>query len=371
MAKILYLITQSELGGAQKNALDLARALKGKHEILVAAGEDGGGSFFGKLEQAGIPFKKLHWLHRRLNPFLDFLAFWEIKELLKKEKPAILHLHSSKAGFLGSLAVDPQKTKIIYTVHGAVFEAPFKILSKKLFLWLEKLTAPKKRKIICVSQNDKNLWLKNKAALEEKLVVVRNGLNLENIVFLEKEKARQDLTLPQDAKIIGCIANFYPEKGLSYLIEAANILKQKNIDPIFALIGDGKERKDLEEKIKKYHLENFLLLGRKSNAVQYLKAFDLLVLPSVKEGLPYVILEAMAAGLPIVASRIGGIPEMIEEGQNGFLTEPRDAQALAQKIAEILENPAIAQKFGQVSKEKLPQFSLSKMIDETERIYLD
>ena len=351
--------------------LDLARVLKDKHEILVAAGEDGGGGFFGKLEQAGISFKKLRWLHRPLNPLFDLLAFFEIKRLLGKEKPSILHLHSSKAGFLGSLAADREKTKIIYTVHGAVFEAPFKILPKKLFLWLEKLTAPRKHKIICVSQNDKNLWLKNQAASEEKLVVVRNGLDWENISFLEKEKAREELALPKEAQIIGCIANFYPEKGLEYLVEAANILKQENKNLIFAVIGDGKGRKNLASLIKKYRLENFLLLGRKSNSAQFLKAFDSFILPSVKEGLPYVILEAMAAGLPIVASEVGGIPEMVENGQNGFLVEPRDTQTLARKIAEVLDNPTLAQKFSRASKEKLPQFSLQKMIDKTEQIYLN
>ena len=373
MTKILYLITQSEMGGAQKNVLDLARALKEKYEILVAAGLDGGGALFGKLEQTNINFKKLRWLRRAPHPLFDFLAFFEIKKLLKKENPNILHLHSSKAGILGSWAVDPKKIKIIYTVHGAVFEAPFGLLSKKLFLWLEKLTASRKHKIICVSENDRNLWIKHRAAPPEKITVIHNGLNWQNLNFLPQEEVRKELNLPLKAKILGCVANFYPEKGLRYLVETAQILNQagefKNL--VWALMGDGQERKLLENLIKKYRLENFLLLGRKSNPSQYLKAFDVFVLPSLKEGLPYAILEAMAAGLPIVASRAGGIPEMIANGQNGFLVEPKDTKALAQKITEILRDPSLAQKFSENSQKKLAEFSLPLMVDKTEQIYLN
>ncbi|MBU1102870.1 glycosyltransferase family 4 protein [Patescibacteria group bacterium] len=383
--KILYIITQSELGGAQKNVLDLACGLKGKCEILVAVGADGSGGFFNWLEEKKVSYVKLRWLRRGVtNPLADLMGLREIFKLIKKERPDIVHLHSSKAGFSGSIAAKLLGVKVVYTVHGAVFEAVFSAPVKKLYLWLEKFSAHFIDKIICVSQNDKKLWLKYKAAPEEKLAVVHNGLDYQTLNFLPKDEARENLfgaSAPlfeaargskPDLKIIGTIANFYPEKGLPYFIQAAEIILKNRLadNLIFVVIGEGDERPLLETMIKENHLEKkFILTGKIDNAARYLKAFDIFILPSVKEGLPYTILEAMAAGVPIVASWVGGIPEMIENGKNGFLVLPHNPEMLAEKIAELLHNHDLTQHFVQNSQIKLTEFSLEKMVSETEALY--
>jgi len=404
MKKILYIITQSELGGAQKNVLDLATELKNKYEILVAAGNEGGGQFFEALRKNQIPCARLRYLRRSINPYFDLRALLEIKRLIQKEQPDILHLHSSKAGILGSLAgrlsASSKKLKIIYTVHGAVFTAAFSAATQKIFLWLEKYTAQFKDKIICVSANDKKLWLEHKAAPENKLTVIHNGIDVKKIEFLPREEAREKLddrlprlssTSPQansgqtasdkilnlndkKLKIVGTIANFYPEKGLSYLIKAAKIINKNTMAPeaIFLIIGDGRNRKELEEMIKERNLEKkFFLIGALPQAAKYLKAFDVFVLPSIKEGFPYVLLEAMAAGLPIVSSLVGGTPEIIENGQNGFLILSKNPKILAERIADILDNPELATRLSQTGQEKIKEFSIEKMVQETEKVYLE
>ncbi len=376
MPKIIYLITQSELGGAQKNVLDLAVSLKNDYEILVAAGPEGQGQLLKELEKQKIKTKKLSWLRRSVNPLFDFLAFWEIKNLLKKEKPDILHLHSSKAGILGSLAASP-KTKIVYTVHGAVFEAAFSSLAKKIFLMLEKWTARFKNKIICVSQNDKNLWLKNKVADEKKLVVIHNGLNIEKLNFLPQETARKELEnfIKHPLKnvfLVGTIANLYPEKGLLYLIKAAKIIKKHELlsNFIFIVIGEGRQRKLLEKMIKERELENvFFLTGALPQASLYLKAFDSFVLPSIKEGFPYTILEAMAAGLPIVTSAVGGIPEIIQNKKNGLLIFSKNPKAIAESLVEIAKNKSLKDNLSFAAKKRSQDFTLDKMIYETKKVY--
>ncbi|KKS26440.1 MAG: Glycosyl transferase group 1 [Parcubacteria group bacterium GW2011_GWA2_42_11] len=377
MKKILYLITQSDLGGAQKNVLDLATALSPKYDISVAAGNDGGYKLNEQLDKRNIRNYQLKNLARFINPRRDWLAYREIKKLLRQVQPDILHLHSSKAGVLGSLAARRlPKTKVIYTVHGAVFTAAFSFFSRRLFLWLEKWTARYKDKIICVSQNDKNLWLKYRVAPAEKLVVIHNGIDLNNLSFLPREEAKTKLTngqwLMANGALLGTIANFYPEKGLIYLIEAVNILKAKNQKPQLIIIGYGEQRVILENLIKKYNLQENILLNSGlpgALAAQHLKAFDIFILPSIKEGLPYAILEAMAAGLPIIASNIGGIPELVENDFNGYLVPPAKPEILAQKIAELLANPAQQEKFSQNSLAKAKNFSLEKMIAATEGIY--
>jgi len=434
--KILYIITQSELGGAQKNVLDLAVGLKNKHTILVAAGPDGNGRFFEELRKNQIFCVRLKYLRRAINPYFDLRGLLEIKKLIKKEQPDVLHLHSSKAGVLGSLAgylcskkksnvllsddrkldasifgsSDNTMMKIIYTVHGAVFTAAFSAMAQKIFLWLEKYTAKFKDKIICVSTNDKKLWLEYGAATESKLIVVRNGIDAGKIGFLEKENSREKLSklldvrhprLPsaspppdsqaralragqaiggqansndKNLKIVGTIANFYPEKGLAYLIKAAKIMNKNAMAPeaIFVVIGEGRERKMLGNMIRERNLENrFFLVGAVPDAAKYLKAFDVFALPSIKEGFPYVLLEAMSAGLPVVSSLVGGTPEIIKNGEDGFLILSKNPKILAERIADILDNPELAEKLSRKAEEKVREFSVERMIAETERVYLE
>lgn len=386
MKKILFIVTQSELGGAQKNVLDLAVELKNRYKVLVAAGPDGGGKLFKHLSDNKVRWHELKWLRRRANPIIDILGLIEIFSLLIKENPGIIHLHSSKAGFLGSLAGKLAGAKVVYTVHGAVFEAAFSKPARTLFLWLEKLAALFKDRVICVSQNDKKLWLNYRAAPEKKLFVVHNGLRLDQLEFLERTEAREYLAgqsagilealrgTDANLKIVGSIANFFPEKGLPFLVEAADTLLNKKRLPsvIFVVIGNGPEKKLLEKIVAAHGLQNkFLLVGNVSHAARYLKALDVFVLPSIKEGLPYTILEAMAAGVPIVASHVGGIPEMVKNNESAFLLFPRDIDGLAKKILELLDNQALAKKLTEAAKQKVQEFSLAKMIAETEKVYLD
>ena len=415
------MITQSVSGGAQKYVFDLATGLdKQKYEVAVAAGgtaeltnrpaERGGdGELFGRLESAGVKVFRLKWLTRPIRPFYDIKAYFEIKKLLKNWQPNVLHLNSSKAGVLGCLAArnikiyspsegrptartaevegskmafdsaplrSDNKILVIYTVHGAVFEASFSWLSRKMFLGIEKLTAEYKNKIICVSEHDRTLWLKYKVAPDEKLVTIHNGIDL-NISFLPKEEARKKLLghnceQCKNCQIIGFIGYFYPEKNLETLIEAFTKLLTKNyqLKTKLLIIGNGPQENSLKFKVQSSKLnEKILFLGALPGASKYLKAFDVFVLPSIKEGLPYTILEAMAAGVPVVASAVGGIPELIQDSVNGFLIKPKDAEALAKKILQIIENSALAQKFSQNSLEKIKEFSLEKMVEKTQDQY--
>jgi len=381
--KILYLITQSSFGGAQKYVFDLATNLdKQKFEVIVAAG--GNGDLFEKLRLAGIKTVSLKWMKREtINPVTDIFGLFEIRTLIKKERPDVIHLNSSKAGFSGSLAawLAGTNTKVVYTVHGAVFEAAFSKIVRKFFLCLEKFSSRFKDKIICVSEKDRQIWLEHKAAPAEKLVTIHNGINLYTN-FLTREEARQKLfdghePTTKNYFLVGSIGYFYPEKNFSALVDAANFIlkiptqKQKT-ETLFFVIGDGQQKPLLESLIKKLNISNrFFLPGALPQANKYLKAFDVFALPSTKEGLPYTILEAMAAGVPIIASNVGGIPEMIQDKINGFLVHPNDTETLAEKILQILENPELAKEFVRASQNKIKEFSLEKMAQKTQDIYLD
>ncbi|OHB19917.1 MAG: hypothetical protein A2666_03160 [Parcubacteria group bacterium RIFCSPHIGHO2_01_FULL_47_10b] len=352
MRKILYLVTKSEWGGAQEYVCNLATSLpKDQFEVLVLAGE-GNDELFQELSKSGIRYQKLKYTKRAINPFTDLKALFELKKIFKREKPDIIHLNSSKIGFLGSLAGKPFNLKIIYTAHGWVFNEPLSPVLKKIYYWIEKKSSAWKDVIICVSEADRRLALKNH--FQSNIITIHNAVDWEKLDFLPPEEARgkllqlltpdlrTNLSSPSpSSKLITAIANLYQTKGLNYLIEAAKILTEKNPDLKFVIIGEGPARKSLESQIKKYQLEDKILLtGKVPQAHRYLKAFDLLVLPSVKEGLPYIILKAVAIAVPLVATRVGGLPEVVD---HNFLVEPKNPQALAAKIEEVLNSQDIKQ----------------------------
>ena len=201
----------------------------------------------------------------------------------------------------------------------------------------------------------------DKIVSPEKIIKIYNGLDIDSLNFLPREEARQKLSrFRLNSLWIGCVANFYKTKGLEYLIESARLLntKYRIPDTKYIVIGEGKERPKLEALIKKHDLENQVILaGRMTDAYRYLKAFDIFVLPSLKEGFPWIILEAIAAQVPIVATKVGALPEIINEQ---FLAEPKNTEALVKKIGWMLEHPTRT--------ELKPEFTSQKMIKETERV---
>jgi len=384
--RILYIITQSELGGAQKYICDLILNLKENFEIFVAAGPEGNWEIFNRLttevkSDKIISVVKLHNLIRNINPIKDLLGFIEIFKIIRKIKPEIVHLNSSKAGFIGAFAAKLAGVKkIIFTAHGWVFNEPVFFLKKWFYLLISYFTALFCDKIICVSECDKKVALENNIAQENKLIVIHNGIK--NFDCLPKDIARRELNLiiknkniHWDGFLIGTIANLYKTKGIEYLIKAIYLLKLQIINSKLQtiIIGEGNERQNLEALIRKFKLWDIVFLaGNIPEAKKYLKAFDLFVLPSVKEGLPYTILEAMLANLPVIASKVGGVPEVIDDGINGFLVPAKNEKALAYKINEVINliKNNESDKIKKMAQNKVQKdFPFEEMLKKTENLY--
>ena len=216
--------------------------------------------------------------------------------------------------------------------------------------------------------------LKIKPRKEIKLI--HNGLDVYKIDFLPKEEARLKLFEKASRQsgrifnagiIVGTVANFYPTKGLEYLISAAEHFKN-NDDITFVVIGDGTERSHLEHLIADKGLDKkVLLLGQLPDAYRVIPAFDIFILSSVKEGFPWAVIEAMAAKVPVIATRVGATPEIIEDDKNGMLVEPGRPEQIAKKIQELVANEHLRQELGiQAHQTVLFKFSLDKMIKEIE-----
>ncbi len=386
--KILYLITLSEWGGAQKYITDLATffAHQDNYQVAVAFGGTYNSELTKRLKQLHIKIYYLSHLQRSINFYHDLMAFWQIRSIYKEYHPNIVHLNSSKAGILGALATFGLRQtikKVIYTVHGLILNEPLSHFKKIFYCLAECLGAKFKTDLICVSKFDKQSIIKHRISPPQKITVIHNGLNLSNNIFFDRTTARKKLSiliklksisdnyqLTDQDNIIGTIANFYPTKGLTFLIESAKIICQQNPQTRFIIIGDGPKRRQLTELINKYQLEdNVLLLGILDKAPQYLKAFDLFVLPSVKEGLPYALIEAQAAGLPTVATNVGGNPEIIQHNKNGLLVPPADSIALSNNILKLLNDKKLQQQFSQTSLIQANNFSLTTMLTKTKQVY--
>lgn len=353
--RILYIITQADGGGAQKYTLALAKYFGG----TIAAGDEAN-KLFDDAKSVGIETHRLTHLKRNINPWHDLLAIGEIRQLIKMLGPDIVHLNSTKAGVLGSFAAMGLKTKVVFTAHGFRFNEPLSLVSRQFYLALEKVASSYRDFIITASDADKKSALDNNLIEPNKIKTIHNGIG--TIIFLTKGEARAALKLPMDKIIIGCVANFYKSKGVDVLAAGASMLANHVKNQVLVVLI-GEERSDVNVQPS----DIIIKLGKLENASKYLKAFDIIVIPSRKEGFPFVMLEAMQAELPIIATNVGGNNEGLFTA--GRLIDPSSPQQIAQAITELIADKSIIMDLGRKAAERSKLFTEQKMFEETEKVY--
>ncbi len=367
--KILYIITKSNWGGAQRYVFDLATSLKHDNEIIVASGGDG--VLFDKLSDEGIKTISIPLLERDIKIWNEPKVILELLKILNAEKPYIIHLNSPKAGLLGGIAgriynrSHKNKLKIIQTVHGFPFIEPRGFLWRMIMWIASYVSILLSHSNIFVSKKDIDLS-KNMLFISNKINYISNGIA--PISFLPKDEARKKLLGSEYSGILlGTIAELNHNKGLEFLITSFSYLRGENLQSI--IIGDGEKRKELDNLKTKINAP-VIFTGSLQEAGIYLKAFDIFILPSLKEGLPYVLIEAGFAGLPVVSTTVGGIPYLIESGVSGLLVPPKNPQALALAIELYLQDDSMRKLHGQKLHEiVIKNFSLESMIKKTKETY--
>jgi glycosyltransferase involved in cell wall biosynthesis len=303
MKKIIYVITKSNWGGAQRYVFDLATHLpRDRFEVSVAFGQPG--LLAKKLQDAGIKTFPIASLQRDVSLSTDIKSFFELYRLFKKERPEVVHLNSSKAGGLGALAARIAGVKnIIFTVHGLPWDESRNVFSKAAIYIATRLTFLLSHKVITISKD--NYDRARKCALcRHKIHLIYNGIA--PMQFGSGEIIRK--AFPAGVKITGTIGELNKNKNQIALVEQA----KNNPDMYVAIVGEGELKDFLQNKINEYHLQDRVKLLGFVAASEALKGFDTFALPSIKEGLPYVLLEARVANLPIVANRVGGVGEILD-----------------------------------------------------------
>jgi glycosyltransferase involved in cell wall biosynthesis len=365
--KILFVITKSNWGGAQSYVYDLATSIdKDIFEAEVIVG--GNGLLAHKLEAAGIPVASLHSMERDINIKKELLSAIELFKLFRKTKPDVIHLNSSKAGGLGAVAARlAGARKIIFTAHAWAFNENRGLFSNLLISFLHWVTVILSHQTIAVSESVREQVI-HMPFMKKKIEVVHLGI--EPFECKEKEEARK--LLKERAALdssgilwIGAISELHPIKGLLYALDAINLLKETYPALQFYIIGEGEQRSLIEKQIIKRKLEGQVhLVGFIDDAKTYLKAFDIFVLPSLSEAFGYSLLEAGNAEIPIIASNVGGIPEVIDEA--GILTPSKNARAIADAITKLIESPEERMALGKAMNHRVHTiFTKEKMIAKT------
>ncbi len=376
--KVLQIITLSEWGGAQRVVFDLADNLnKDEFQVEVACG--GNGLLIEKLRARNIKVHEIFDLKRELSLSSDIKAFFALKKLIRKEKYDIVHCHSAKAGILGRWAARSAGVRnIYYTVHSWSFYNKEEFgITTKLFVGLEKFFGKYTKTIVCVANKVMADGILRKIAKPEKFLAIPNGIdfNVEN----KRDELRAGYGIEPTNVVFGMVARLaYPKDPLLFLQIAKEVLKETPIvvasgdttgqasSAKFVLVGGGPLMPKCQEFARQENLQDaVLLLGEKTplEARELFFAFDIFVLLSKFEGMPITVLEAMFAGLPIIASNVGGIGELIEKEKGGFLIKHSDKEALKEKMLYLIKNSQQRNQMGEYNFQKAREnFTLNKMI---------
>jgi glycosyltransferase involved in cell wall biosynthesis len=384
--KIIHIITRLDKGGSAENTLLTALGInKKKYEVILVKGPTYESRMSNKehatisadLKEArlkGVRIVNLPFLLRRINPVYDLLALFSLYIFLIKENPTIVHSHTSKAGLLGRLAAKLAGVPIIvHTPHGHVFFGYFGPFKTKIFILLEKLASRITDKIVTLSNREKEDYRLFKIAEEDKFSVICSGIGLNKFtesLLSEKQKLRKELGIPENSLIVGTAGRLVPVKGPEFLVKAAKYMISKYPDAYFIFTGDGPLENGLRRKALEMGIsDNVIFLGWRDDVAKIISIYDIFVLPSLNEGMGRVLAEAMALGKPIVASNIGGIPDLVIHGKNGFLVPPKNPKELVKYIQVLIEDKDKRVKMGLKGKEISLNFGAKSMIERIASLY--
>lgn len=357
-----------------RHVLDLATHLdrdRFEVEVLAGRGEPDEGSLWAEAAERGVVTHRVEALQREVNPRRDLQAYRAIARQIRAGRYDIVHTHISKAGVLGRRAAHRAKTpSVVHTYHGSVAEIGGRSLAGSLFLSIERRAAAVSDRLLAISADVQKHLLSLGVGTGPQFRVIPNGIDL---AYFDPAGSYPRPAGVTGSPVIGCIASLTPEKGLATLVEAVPRLAAQYPSLQVCIVGDGPLRADLEREAQAGGLESRVqFCGATADVRPYLSSFDVLALPSLSEGMGRVLMEAMAMNVPVVASRTGGVPEVVTDGETGLLVSPGDPAALAEGLAALLGDEAGRRAMAERARRRVAEeFSLDRMIRSVEQIYMD
>jgi glycosyltransferase involved in cell wall biosynthesis len=358
--RIAYVITRAdEIGGAQVHVRDLAIALRQRdYDVTVLAGSPGPMSE--QLSASGVTFECVPALLRPIAPWRDAVAVQQLVAILRRLQPDLVATHSSKAGWLGRLAARLLEIPVTFTAHGWAFSEGVPAIPRHFYALAERVAAPLADHIIAVSEYDRKLALTRGIAADRKITRIYNG-----VADLATEPAQQRSGPPR----IIMTGRFAPQKDHTGLVRALGQLRY--LDWVLDFAGDGATQSDVAALVGSVELDDRVnFLGQRHDVPDLLRRADIYALISHWEGFPYGVIEAMSAGLPVIASDVGGVAEAVEHGVTGFVVPRADENAVAERIAGLLLDLDLRARLGAAGRRRyLSEFRFEVMLERTIGLY--
>jgi len=373
--RVAHVITRLCRGGAQENAFHSVRlANRERYAVDLVSGPTFGdeGSIEDTVRAAGIEIVRQPHLVRRVAPRSDLAALCGLTRLFRAQRYDIVHTHTSKAGFVGRLAAMRSGVPVIvHTPHGNVFDGYFNPLTTRLFIEMERYAARHTDRIVELTPGGVEEHLKLDIGRREQFEVIFSGIDLApfDAARARREETRCALGCSDDTFLVGAVGRLEPIKGFAYFVDAARRVADRVPHARFVLAGQGMLEKDLRAQSASLG-ERFRLLGPRDDVPDIMAALDVFVLTSLNEGMGRVLLEAGAAGVPSVASRVGGVPDIVRDGCTGLLVPARDPKAIAEAICALAANDARCRSIGDAARAYVvPAFGLERMQEKIEMLY--
>jgi glycosyltransferase involved in cell wall biosynthesis len=379
--RVLRVIARLNMGGPALHVAYLTAGLarRGYETTLVAGrlapGED---SMAFVADELGVEVERIDQLHREISPVRDALAIARLALLIRRVRPHILHTHTAKAGAVGRLAAllagDARPPIVVHTFHGHVLRGYFDPVRTAGFRLLERWLARSSTALVAVSPQVRDDLVALGVAPREQFVVVRLGIELEQRVAAERDgrgESRRILGIAPDRFAVGWIGRMTGVKRTEDVLHAFRRLRDQGVDACLCMIGDGPDRAAVERSAHELGImRDTLFLGYQEEVAPFYAAFDALILPSINEGTPVSAIEALAAGRPVVATRVGGVPDVVREGEDGFLVEPGDVDALADRLARLAADPKLRERLGDAGRARvIPRYSVERLVDDVDLLY--
>jgi glycosyltransferase involved in cell wall biosynthesis len=379
--KVLRVIARLNIGGPALHVAYLTEGLasRGYDTTLVAGtlarGEE---SMASVAREHGVSVVTLEELHREISPLSDLRAIVRLALLIRRERPTILHTHTAKAGAVGRIAAllagPARPPVIVHTFHGHVLRGYFGGVRTAAFRILERTLARWTTLLIAVSPEVRDDLVALGVAPVEKFAVVRLGIELEERVELNgtgRGEVRRILGIRPDSFVVGWVGRMTPVKRTDDVLHSFQSLLARDVDATLCLVGDGPDRSRLERRAHELGIaKRCLFLGYQDDVGAFYSAMDALVLPSANEGTPVSVIEALAAGRPAVATRVGGVPDVVEDEVDGFLVDAGDTAGMAERLAALARDPELRSAMGERGRERaLERYAVDRLVDDVDRLY--
>jgi glycosyltransferase involved in cell wall biosynthesis len=379
--RVLRVIARLNVGGPALHVSYLTQGLEARgYRTTLAAGQVGPGeeSMAFVARARGVEVLEIPQLGRELNPVLDPIAVRRIAGLIRELRPHILHTHTAKAGALGRVAALAARSArppiVVHTYHGHVLTGYFDPVRQAAYRTIERRLARMTTRLVAVSPEVRDDLLALGVGRPEQFTVIRLGIDLDERSAgsaADRTRLRSRLELPEEAFVVGWIGRMTAIKRLPDVLASFAELRRRGVEARLCLVGDGPDRAEAERLASGLGIAgDALFLGYQADIAPYYALFDVLLLPSGNEGTPVVAIESLAAAKPVVATRVGGVPDVVEDAADGFLAPVGDVKGLADGLERLARDPQLRAQMGRRGRERtLPRYRVERLIDDVDSLY--